>query len=65
MRVLTENLVHQGGHQPHHQLVMDSSYTDFLATHPSTFTEVTNPLEAYNKLHIIESKFELLHCTKF
>jgi hypothetical protein len=65
MRVLTENLVHHGGHQPHHQPVMDSSYTDFLATHPPTFTEVPDPLEADNWLHIIESKFGLLHCTEF
>jgi hypothetical protein len=25
MRVLMENLVHRGGHQPHHQHVLDSS----------------------------------------
>jgi hypothetical protein len=25
MQVLTENLVHRGGHQPHHQQVLDSS----------------------------------------
>jgi hypothetical protein len=43
---------------------MDSSYTDFLVMHPPTFTEATDPLEAGNWLHIIESKFGLLHCTK-
>jgi hypothetical protein len=65
MQVLTENLVHRGMHQPHHQPVMDSSYTDFLVMHPLTFTEATGPLEVGNWLHIIESKFGLLHCTKF
>jgi hypothetical protein len=44
----------------------------FLATQPltfsqkklRTFTELGQPLEADHWLHIIESKFELLHCTK-
>jgi hypothetical protein len=65
MRVLTKNLVHRGGRQPHHQLVMDSSYTNFLETHPPTFTEVADPLEADNWFCIIESKFGLFHCTEF
>jgi hypothetical protein len=41
-----------------------TSYTDFLATHPPTFDEATNLLEADNWLRIIESKFQLLHCTE-
>jgi hypothetical protein len=36
---------------------MDSSYIDFLATHPLTFTEMTDPLEVDNWLCIIESNF--------
>jgi hypothetical protein len=63
--VLTENLVHHEVCQPHHQPVMDSSYTNFLATYPSTFTEASDPLEVDNMLHIAESKFRLPHCTKF
>jgi hypothetical protein len=65
MQVLTENLVHRGGRQPHHQMVLDYSYTDYLATHPPLFTEASNPLEVDNWLHITESKFGLLHCTEF
>jgi hypothetical protein len=34
MRVLIENITHQGGLQLHHLSVLDSSYTDFLAMHP-------------------------------
>jgi hypothetical protein len=64
MPVLTENLVHRGVRQPHHQPVMDS-YSDFLVTHPVLFTEASDPLEADNWLHITESKFGLLHCTEF
>jgi hypothetical protein len=41
-----------------------SSYVEFLATQPSTFTEESEPLEADNWLHTIESKFDLLNCTK-
>jgi hypothetical protein len=51
--------------QPHHQPVMDSSYTDFLATHPPLFIEASDPLEADNWLRITESKFGLLHFTEF
>jgi hypothetical protein len=65
MQVLMEILMHHGLCHPLHQTVMDSCYTDFLATHPPTFAKVTDPLEADNWLHITESKFGLLHCTKF
>jgi hypothetical protein len=64
MRVLTENLVHYGVRQPHHQPVTDS-YTDFLAMHPLTFIEATDSLEADNWLRIIEFKFGLLHHIEF
>jgi hypothetical protein len=40
---------------------VETSYTDFLAMHPSIFAEAIDPLEADNWLHIIESKFGLLH----
>jgi hypothetical protein len=65
MWVLTENLVHRGGRQPHHHQVLDSSYTYFPATHPPTFTEASDPLEADTWLRITKSKFGLLHCIKF
>jgi hypothetical protein len=48
MRVLMDNLMHHGVHQPHHQMMMDSSYTDFLVTHPRTFAKAADPLEADN-----------------
>jgi hypothetical protein len=49
---------------PHPQPGVETSYTNFLATHPPTFAEATDPLEVDNWLHIIESKFWLLHCTE-
>jgi hypothetical protein len=41
-----------------------SSYVEFLATQPLTFTEAGELLEADHWLCTIESKFELLHCTE-
>jgi hypothetical protein len=40
-----------------------SSYVEFLATQPPTFTEASEPLEADHWLRTIESKFELHNCT--
>jgi hypothetical protein len=65
MRVLMENLMHHGVRQPHHQLVMDSSYTNFLVTHTPTFAEAADPLVVDNWFRIIESKFGLLYCIEF
>jgi hypothetical protein len=41
-----------------------SSYVEFLATHPPTFTKASEPLEADHWLHTVESKFDLLNCTE-
>jgi hypothetical protein len=41
-----------------------SSYVEFLATHPATFTEANEPLEADHWLHTVESKFDLLNYTE-
>jgi hypothetical protein len=49
---------------PRHQ-ERDSSYSDFLATHPPVFADVTGPLEADSWLYTIESKFGLLHYTEY
>jgi hypothetical protein len=64
LRVLTENLVQREVHPPHHQPGVETSYTDFLVTHPPTFVEAIDPLEVDNCLRIIEPKFGLLHCSK-
>jgi hypothetical protein len=41
-----------------------TTYSEFLATDPSTFAEAGEPLEVDHWLHTIESKFRLLHCTE-
>jgi hypothetical protein len=46
MRVPTENLMQREVRLPHHQPRVETSYTEFLATHPLTFTEAIDPLEA-------------------
>jgi hypothetical protein len=56
MRRLVENDEHRGAEhqQPRHQ-EKDSSYSDFLATHPPVFADVTEPLEADSWLRTTES----------
>jgi hypothetical protein len=65
-RRLVENDERHGAErqQPHHQ-ERDSSYSDFLATHPPVFADATNPLEVDSWIHTTESKFGLLHCTEY
>jgi hypothetical protein len=66
MRRLVENDERCGAEcqQTRHQ-ERDSSYSEFLATHPPVFTDATDPLEADSWHHITESKFGLLHCTEY
>jgi hypothetical protein len=66
MRRLVENDECRGVERPQrrHQ-ERDSSYYDFLATHPLGFTDATDPLEVDNWLCTTESKFGLLHCAEF
>jgi hypothetical protein len=66
MRRLIENDERHGAEhqQPRHQ-ERDSSYSDFLATHPPIFADATDPLEAESWLCTTESKFGLLHYTEY
>jgi hypothetical protein len=64
MRRLVENDERRGAErqQPRHQ-ERDSSYSDFLATHPPVFADVIDHLEANSWLRTTESKFGLLRST--
>jgi hypothetical protein len=44
---------------------MNTSYSDFLATHPPLFNGAKDPLEADDLLHTTESKFGQLHYTEY
>jgi hypothetical protein len=44
---------------------MNISYSEFLVTHPPLFSGEKDPLESDDWLRTIESKFSLLHCTKY
>jgi hypothetical protein len=44
---------------------MNTSYSEFLATHPPLFSGGRDPLEADDWLYTIESKFSLLNCTEY
>jgi hypothetical protein len=66
MKRLIENDEQRGAErqQPRHQ-ERNSSYSDFLETHPPIFADATDPLESDSWLHTTESKFGLLHCTEY
>jgi phage-related tail fiber protein len=44
---------------------MNTSYLEFLLTHPPLFSGAKDPLKADDWLHAIESKFGLLHYTEY
>jgi hypothetical protein len=66
MRRLIENDERRGAErqQSQHQ-ERDSSYLDFLTTHPPIFADVTDPFKVDSWLHTIKSKFGLLHCIEY
>jgi hypothetical protein len=66
MRRLVENDERRGAErqQPRYQ-ERDSLYSDFLATHPPIFANVTDPLELDSWLCTTKSKFGLLQCTEY
>jgi hypothetical protein len=51
--------------QHHRQRDMNTSYFDFLATHPLVFSRARDPLQVDDWLRTTESKFGLLHCTEY
>jgi hypothetical protein len=65
MTLLMQNEAHHGAEHSQHSRHQDmnTSYSSFLATHPSLFSGAKDPLEVDDWLHTIESKFGLLHCT--
>jgi hypothetical protein len=66
MRRLVQNDESHGveREQPRHQ-ERDSSYSDFLSSHPPVFAIETDPLEAGSWLRTMKSKFGVLHCIEY
>jgi hypothetical protein len=67
MTLLIQNEAHRGAECPQHPQYQDmnTSYSEFLATHPPLFSGEKDPLEADDWLRTTESKFSLLHCTEY
>jgi hypothetical protein len=67
MRVLVQNEAHHGASYLEHyrQQDMNTSYSDFLATHSLVFVGAKDPLDADDWLRTTESKFGLLHSTEY
>jgi hypothetical protein len=67
MALLIHNEARRGAERPRHPRYQDmnTSYSEFLATHPPLFSGGRDPLEADDWLRTIESKFSLLNCTEY
>jgi hypothetical protein len=61
LRLTVENTT--SGRQNHRSLHHNSSYQEFLGTHPPMFTQAEEPLQADEWLNTIEQKLRLLRCT--
>jgi hypothetical protein len=64
LRLLVNNSTRGGNGAGNVRGQAPTTYGEFLATHPPTFAEVGEPLEADHWLRTIESKFGLLRCIK-
>jgi hypothetical protein len=67
MTSLIRNETHHGAERPQHprHQDMNTSYSEFLATHPPLFFGGKDQLEADDWLRTTESRFSLLHCTEY
>jgi hypothetical protein len=67
MSMLVLNDVHCGVECPQHhqQQDMNTSDSDFLATHPPVFSGAMDPFEVDDWLHTTKSKFDLLHYIEY
>src|SRR6266508_297199 len=64
LQLLAQNQMQQQQLQEHQGQPQAASYSNFVGTHPPTFTKTDDPLEADSWLRLMESKFELLVCTE-
>jgi hypothetical protein len=67
MTLLIQNEARRGAERPQHPRYQDmnTSYSEFLVTHPPLFSGGKDPLEADDWLRTTESKFSLLNCTEY
>jgi hypothetical protein len=64
LRLLVNNSTGGGNGAGNVHGQIPTTYGEFLATHPPTFTEAGEPLKVDHWLRTIESKFGLLRCTE-
>jgi hypothetical protein len=67
MTLLIQNEARRGAERPQHPRYQDmnTSYSEFLVTHPPLFSGGRDPLETDDWLRTIESKFSVLNCTEY
>jgi hypothetical protein len=64
LREMAGNQFQQQGGRTYPQGPRETSYLDFLETHPPLFVKVEDPLEADEWVRVIEQKFGLIRCTE-
>jgi hypothetical protein len=62
LREMAGHQYQQQGGRAYLQGPHETSYLDFLETHPSLFVKAEDPLEADEWIRVIEQKFGLLRC---
>jgi hypothetical protein len=67
MALLMQNEARRGVEHPQHPQHQDlnTSYLEFLVTHPPLFFEAKDSFEVDDWLCTTKSKFSLLHCTEY
>ncbi|GJN31847.1 hypothetical protein PR202_gb20298 [Eleusine coracana subsp. coracana] len=61
---IMSHLAGHGGHRNNNNQPRQSTYSNFLSTHPPTFERAREPLDADHWLRQTETKFGLLECTE-
>jgi hypothetical protein len=64
LREMVGQQLQQQGGRAYPQGPRETSYLDFLKTHPPLFVKAEDPLKADEWVRVIEQKFGLIRCTE-
>jgi hypothetical protein len=64
LREMARNQIHQHGGRGQHQTPRDTTYMEFLETHPPIFIKAEEPLEVNEWIRVMEQKFGIIQCTE-
>jgi hypothetical protein len=64
LREMAGNQIHQHGGRGQNHAPRDTTYMEFLETHPPVFVKAEEPLEANEWHRVMEQIFGLIQCTE-